>query len=72
MSMLNFSLLGYKLVSLFMKHYYKIKGSKNCSNNTALNFAYNDINSNSNHMILGVMSVDKALKIRSPEGVQLH
>ena len=71
MSMLNFSPLGCKLVSLFMKHYYKIKGSKNCPNNTALNFAYNNINSNSNHMILDVMSVDKALKIRSPGGVQL-
>ena len=53
MSMLNFSLLGYKLVSLFMKHYYKIKGSKNCPNDTALYFVYNDINSDPNHVILG-------------------
>ena len=52
MFMLNFSLLGYKLVSLFMKHYYKIKGSKNCPNDTALYFAYNYINSNPNHVIL--------------------
>ena len=54
MSMLNFSLLEYKLVSLFMKHYHKIKGSKNCPNDTALYFAYNDINSDPNHMILGL------------------
>ena len=54
MSMLNFSLLGYKLMSLFMKHYYKIKGSKNCSNDTALYFAYNDINSDPYHVILGL------------------
>jgi hypothetical protein len=54
MSMLNFSLLGYKLVSLFIKHYYKIKGSKNCPNDTALYFAYNNINSNPNHVLLGL------------------
>ena len=54
MFMLNFGLLGYKLVSLFMKYYYKIKGSKNCPNNTALYFAYNNINSDSNYVILGL------------------
>jgi hypothetical protein len=35
-----------------MKHYYKIKGSKNCPNDAALYFAYNDIDSNPNHVIL--------------------
>jgi hypothetical protein len=54
MSMLNFSPLGCKLMSLFMKHYYKIKGSKNCHNNTAFYFAYNDISSDSNHVLLGL------------------
>jgi hypothetical protein len=54
MSMLNFSPLGCKLVSLFMKHYYKIKGSKTCPNDTAFYFAYNNINSDLNHVILGL------------------
>ena len=54
MSMLNSSLLGYKLVSLFIKHYYKIKGSKNCPNDTALYFSYNEISSDPNHMILSL------------------
>ena len=52
--MLNFSLLRYKLVSLFIKHYYKIKGSKNCPNDTALYFIYNYIISDPNHVILGL------------------
>jgi hypothetical protein len=54
MFMLNFSPLRCKLVSLFMKHYYKIKGSKNCPNDTAFYFAYNNINSDPNHVILGL------------------
>jgi hypothetical protein len=54
MSMLNFSPLECKLVSLFMKHYYKIKGSKNCSDDTVFYFAYNNINSDLNHVILGL------------------
>ena len=61
MSMLNFSLLGYKLVSLFMKHYYKIKGSKNCPNDTALYVSYKDINSDPNHVILGLFESEDAI-----------
>ena len=35
-----------------MKHYYEIKGSKNCPNATAFYFAYNNINSDPNYVIL--------------------
>ena len=50
MFMLNFSPLKYKLMSLLMKHYYKIKGSKYCSNDRLTYFAYNSINSGLYHM----------------------